>query len=446
MGKIAREAGIGLNEHASSHSYRIAGPLLIALGVVANHWLIGILFSGDGSIDWIGYKIPVWIVQSCLIGIGWLMYRTDPGQMRRGLTQVALVLGAFVFSLGLSEAYLRLFVSGPLFHPNLPFYPHRQLTMYPRLPGVSEQVTVTTNQWGLRGDPIGDDWQARTTILAVGGSTTKGSFLPDGKTWPAQLQGRLRVEAPEISVQNAGLSGHTTRGHLLLVERLALRIKPDMAIFLVGVNDLQLSLDQATVERGERSPGLIYTLFASSRALQSLYAWYRVLVDKVPTEEIVQHNTDGVNTLELKPLTSETPLPPDLTDVLPSLALFENNIRAMIAMARLSNIEVMFLTQPLLYGDGEEWAGVQGESFWFSNQELSVSAATYWRMLEIFNRRLLDICQQEVVPCLDLGAEIPKHQDYFYDSMHFTEKGAELVAQKVSSFIIEQGLIPQNRH
>jgi lysophospholipase L1-like esterase len=448
MTSRSREDGPTSDDRSSSRRYfRLGGALLIILGIVANHWAIGRLLSGDGSIGWVGYKIPVWVFQSLMLTAGVFVYRRDPLKIGSDLANLALVIGSVVFSLAVCEGYLRVFVAGPVFDANLPFYPHRRLIFHPNLPGVSDTVTVTTNQWGLRGDPIGSDWEALTTILTVGGSTTKGSFLPDDKTWPAQLQQHLRNMSPDISVQNAGLSGHTTRGHLLLFERVALRIKPDMAIFLVGVNDLQLSLDKVAVDQGERSPGWHYTVFASSRALQFFYSWYRVLVNKVPSEEFVQQNPDELeDVLELQPLTRETPLPDDLTAVLPSLGLFERNVRALIAMASAGNIKTLFLTQPLLYGDGEKWAEIQGKSFWFSEQELSVSAATYWRMLEMFNRKLMEICRQENVPCFDLAAAIPHHQDYFYDSMHFTEKGAEFVAQTVFQYMSEQGLIPTNRH
>ena len=277
--------------------------------------------------------------------------------------------------------------------------------------------------------------------------TTKCSFLPDDKTWPARLQQMLQTTVPTISVQNAGLSGHTTRGHVLLMERVALRIKPDMAIFLVGLNDLQLSLDRRTVERGERSPGLHYTVFASSRVLQFLYSWYRILVDRLPSEELGhRHGGDAKEIMELKPLKVETPLPSDLARVLGSLELFERNIESLISMARAHNISPVFLTQPLLYGDSPKWAGIQGESFWFRDQHLSVSAATYRRMLDIFNQRLLEICLQNDVPCIDLASTIPNDQEFFYDSMHFTERGAELVAQNVFRHMVENQLIPENRH
>jgi lysophospholipase L1-like esterase len=439
-----RATGLGASPRLSPWNRRI-GFLVVGLGFAVNHWMIGWLFSGDGSIGWIGYMIPVWILQSLLIGSGLYLVSRNPLAVGSDLMRAALMAAAMLIALGISEAFLRVSVSGPLFHPDLPLYPHRKLTLTPNLPGVSDTVTVTTNKWGLRGDPISNDWADRTTILAIGGSTTKCSFLSDDKTWPARLQQLLQTTQPTITVQNAGLSGHTTRGHLLLMERVALHIKPDMVVFLVGLNDMHLSLHRSEVDRGERSPGLHYTVFASSRVLQFLYGWYRVLVDRLPAEELTQRS-DVDEIIELKPLSAEAPLPSDLTLMLPSLDLFERNLTSLIGTAKAHNMSPVFLTQPILYGDSEKWTRIQGESFWLRDQRLSVSAATYRRMLDIFNRRLLDVCRQHSVPCIDLASSIPTDQEFFYDSMHFTERGAELVAQNVFRHMVDNRLIPENRH
>jgi hypothetical protein len=179
--------------------------------------------------------------------------------------------------------------------------------------------------------------------------------------------------------------------------------------------------------------------------VQFFYGWYRVLVDRLPAEELTQKG-DADEIIALKPLVSESAMPSDLTQILPSLDVFERNVRSLIATARAHDISPVFLTQPILYGDGEKWTRLQGESFWMRDQRLSVSAATYRRMLDIFNRKLLDICRQTSVPCIDLAAMIPTDQEYFYDSMHFTERGAELVAQDIFRHMVENQLIPENRH
>ena len=50
-----------------------------------------------------------------------------------------------------------------------------------------------------------------------------------------------------------------------------------------------------------------------------------------------------------------TPLPPDLRRWLPSLPAFRANVGAIIDAARARGVGLLFLTQPLWYGEGPPW-------------------------------------------------------------------------------------------
>ncbi|MBN1586605.1 MAG: SGNH/GDSL hydrolase family protein, partial [Candidatus Omnitrophica bacterium] len=118
------------------------------------------------------------------------------------------------------------------------------------------------------------------------------------------------------------------------------------------------------------------------------------------------------------------------------------NVLEIIRTGRELNIPMVFLTQPSLFEDTEYWQTIQGGDYWMTQMRLSISAATQWRMQEIFNQALIKICAQERIPCLDLGARIPHDSNYFYDSTHFTEAGAALVAQELRAFLESEGLVP----
>ena len=64
-----------------------------------------------------------------------------------------------------------------------------------------------------------------------------------------------------------------------------------------------------------------------------------------------------------------------------------------------------------------------------------MSAATIWNFLNIYNKELMKTCGIENVECFDLASAIPHNDLYFYDTAHFTERGAELVAEKVAEFL-----------
>jgi acyl-CoA thioesterase-1 len=73
-------------------------------------------------------------------------------------------------------------------------------------------------------------------IVAFGDSLTAGLGVPTGQTYPARLGERLKQEGYDYRVVNAGVSGDTTAGGLRRVD-WALRLKPEIVILELGVND-----------------------------------------------------------------------------------------------------------------------------------------------------------------------------------------------------------------
>ncbi|HEY7040751.1 MAG TPA: arylesterase [Methylomirabilota bacterium] len=73
-------------------------------------------------------------------------------------------------------------------------------------------------------------------VLAFGDSLTSGLGVPADQTYPAQLAARLKREGYDYRVVNAGVSGDTTAGGLRRVD-WALRLKPEVVIVELGVND-----------------------------------------------------------------------------------------------------------------------------------------------------------------------------------------------------------------
>ena len=73
-------------------------------------------------------------------------------------------------------------------------------------------------------------------IVAFGDSLTAGFGVPADETYPARLGERLKREGYDYRVVNAGISGDTTAGGVRRVD-WALRLKPEIVILELGVND-----------------------------------------------------------------------------------------------------------------------------------------------------------------------------------------------------------------
>ena len=83
-------------------------------------------------------------------------------------------------------------------------------------------------------------------IVAFGDSLTAGLGVPGDQTYPARLGARLKREGYDYRVVNAGVSGDTTAGGLRRVD-WALRLKPEIVILELGVNDALRGQNLASV-------------------------------------------------------------------------------------------------------------------------------------------------------------------------------------------------------
>ena len=101
-------------------------------------------------------------------------------------------------------------------------------------------IIHTKNSLGFRGPEPPRDFADRLTIVTIGGSTTECLNLTDGKTWTDELARRLDGALPGVWVNNAGIDGQSTFGHRILLDSVVTRLRPTVAVFLVGANDVGL--------------------------------------------------------------------------------------------------------------------------------------------------------------------------------------------------------------
>ncbi len=105
------------------------------------------------------------------------------------------------------------------------------------IPNLDKVVYHHTNWLGFRGENPPKDFDDYLTIIAVGGSTTNCLYISDGKTWVDLLGEKLKKSFPKFWINNAGLDGQTTNGHLVLIKDVIVELKPKVVLFLVGAND-----------------------------------------------------------------------------------------------------------------------------------------------------------------------------------------------------------------
>jgi lysophospholipase L1-like esterase len=294
---------------------------------------------------------------------------------------------------------------------------------------------VTKNSLGFRGPEPPRDWTRRLTVLAIGGSTTECLFLSDGKTWTDQLARRAVEIRPDIWINNAGVEGTSTFGHLVLLRDYVLAMRPTMAIFLIGVNDMSLGaasdMDHAlnpqnlsVVHRGLTFVADHSEIGAVLENLARMTRTYRAGLGKG------ELRLD--RTREVDPSEGEAMLAEHRSRY---LAGYARRVTDIVQLCRRNHIEPVLMTQPALYGDSVDpttgvllaTAAVQG-----------VTNGHYqWAVLELYNDVTRRVAAGERVLLIDLARTLEKDSRYYIDWVHFSNDGARRVG-----VLVFEGLRP----
>jgi lysophospholipase L1-like esterase len=321
-----------------------------------------------------------------------------------------------------------------------------------KFPGVSPVSHFSANEFGLRGPTLPRN-RHEFKIIAVGGSTTLCLMLDDQKTWPQQLMYDLNDRQTRIPVwvSNAGVNGHTAVHHLMLLRSMPILHQANLILFLVGINDFQFTLshegaptqtDLDHVAEGFRENILAgayspYPLYRRLRTYRSFRRALDVAIERTNKED----EKDTLDQTQLRALRSSRPsiAMPDIT-----IGLAEYRVR----LKRLANecqqleLRCLFMTQPsvwhsnippeserlLLFG----WVGPPFQPIGH------VSVSDLQKGLYSYNQAMLQVCQESHIECLDLASALPKNSSVFYDDVHLTEKGADLAADAIASYILRR--------
>lgn len=375
--------------------------------------------------------------------------------MRKITGAAAYVLFIAAIVLVGSELFLRILLPAPqsyyIWPPNLyeVFQPSEATT-----PGVSGAGRFRINSLGLRSDEPPADRQR--TIYIFGGSTAIDVFLDQDRAWVQQVQTKLNASqgAPKTWVGNLARSSMATLHNLLMFQYLIPELpKPDLFVNLVGINDLQLALKSGylkdmTLEQHmswtfSETPaqGSFWQRLASVRFYHRINNWWK----KSRLGPTQTHKGDGYITWKK----CRADAPPEnivhkLPDLTPALAHYRKNLNDLVDRGNTYGATTIFLTQPTIWSDqmGKEEishliaAGIGPNNVW-CDEKRYYSPEAMAEGIAKFNHVLLDVCHQRQLYCIDLAAKVPKKAKYFYDEMHFSNVGADLVSETVSQGILE---------
>jgi len=378
-------------------------------------------------------------------------------------------LGLLILAGGLLvlELFARRLIPPPdnfyIWPPNLErtFTPDQKI-----LPGTSPRAWFRTNSFGLRSyNPApNDDYR----ILVLGGSAAECLYLNQRETWPRLIAENLNRDRPRLRtwVGNGGRSGQTSRDHVFHLRYLPLgALDIDAAVILIGANDLQLRL-----QRGESyDPEYLEKPGAELAQIDRAFLWVPYPFIRPPLPFYKKTGLWRVARRVGRRLFGERPQDPRgevialwreyrrnsprRIDRLPDLEIglreYLTNLKTIVDLASKKGIRLIFVTQPALWKEGMTaekeqmlWGGGVG---YYKNKpgQPYYTPEALARGLETYNKILVAACRQWGIEHIDLAAGFPRTGEYFYDDLHFTLKGSDLVAETISAYLAAR--TPYNR-
>jgi len=305
------------------------------------------------------------------------------------------------------------------------------------IPDIDPLVTHTRNSLGFRGSPPPpNDLENYLSIVTIGGSTTECNLLSDSKTWTDILGKKLDRSFKKVWINNAGLDGHSTFGHIVLMEDYVSRLKPKIAIFLVGANELGVDEPTESDNKNIRKFSLNHIklwprqIVMHSEFFITVLNLYRMI--KARNLGLPHHYTD-FKTIQLKNMSEAETLRAILENAGElRLRNYRNRLLRLTDICRANSIEPVLVTQPVLSGRGkDDISGADLERM--TVRDLNGKVA--WQILELYNDVLRDVAKKNKIQLIDLSVEMPKSSRYFYDVYHFTNSGAEKVADIILKHI-----------
>lgn len=297
----------------------------------------------------------------------------------------------------------------------------------------------TKNSLGFRGPDPPSDFARRLTVLTIGGSTTECLFLSDGKTWTDAMARRLAQSFPDVWVNNAGLDGQSTYGHLILLREFVESLHPRVAVFLIGANDVGLDTGNPYDESLHPPPSTLRSAAIFIRDHVELAALAQNLFRVARAKEAGfghgQIDVRAIRHLEHDGATTAA----TITKFSAALPAFASRVAALVEECRAHGIEPILVTQPGLYGDAIDPAtGVDLSTIQVKG---GANGRLWWHVQELYNDVTRQTARQRGVVVVDAARQLPKDSRLFYDFMHFTNEGAarlgDLIAAAITPRLLE---------
>lgn len=283
--------------------------------------------------------------------------------------------------------------------------------------------------------------KGRIRIMCFGSSETLGVHETEGKEWPSQLGELLKDKYPEIEIINISIMGLSQKMRKAYIEKYVLPLAPDIIV----MNHHRLFFHIRESIRGAEInivPCLInenIKNYTKSRILlDRLLSKFRKTIYKLLPNQALSYYSmwrlrKKIKMKEKEYLKNKTPL-----DEIPESIIlqYEKDLNSFIDYLKEKKIVPVMPTFPFLttLANKDIYKTILMETrlmFFIEFSEDGILDA----MCKL-NTLIKKTAEKQDVVCIDIDNLLPKTLEYFADELHYTDKGAELIAKEICESLI----------
>jgi lysophospholipase L1-like esterase len=288
------------------------------------------------------------------------------------------------------------------------------------------QRIIKINNSGFVGAELQPDSPDLFRILTLGDSCTFGPGDGEG-AYPELLQSKLQniAKGPlRYEVVNGGVEGHWSEMALRRLRSKAPALSPDIVTIYVGWNDLMKfdPLGQADTTRWAGIVTWLDKLWLTKAVRKAAFFFVRPAL----ADPAVGPRSRSGHFANYRP------------------RRYEENLRALVAGVRAVGAQPVLLSLPTVVRADMTVADLKAAAVMFPYYASAYGVGDLLDLLGAYNRSIREIAMEQQVLLIDLDEVFSKRPDsrpYFFDTMHPSRKGHELIADALFESFQRAGLL-----
>lgn len=286
--------------------------------------------------------------------------------------------------------------------------------------------TIKINSDGFIGEELHQTKEGLIRILAMGDSCTFGDG--DSKTtYPALLEKKLNNKLDHIAefeVVNAGVEGLNSEMALRRLQSKGPDLSPDIVTIYIGWNDL-MKFDPTSQDSQNRWSTIARAIdkLWLTKGLRKIIFYY--LRPNMAPPKTGPESRSGI-----------------FDDFHPTV--YENNLRAIISVARSLGATPVIMTLPTVVRDDMTLEDIRKSNVIFPYYASAYGVGDLLDMVDAYNRTIKKVAQDENISIVDLSSTFSSLDgvgSYFYDTMHASHEGRILIQNEIYNTLIKDKLV-----